>query len=149
MTAREIMTHDVAVCTPDEPAAQAARLMAQHDCGCIPVVEDQESRKLVGVVTDRDIAVRGVARGRDSDTPVRELMSSDLTCCSPDTDAHEIGRAMAERQIRRVPVIDGLGACIGMVAQADLARSSDNEIGDREVGRVVERISEPPERQKV
>lgn len=147
MKAQEIMTRDPACCTPDTTAGDAAKLMEQHDCGCIPVVKDQESKTVVGVVTDRDIALRGIGRGRGSDTPVRELMSEDPACCSGDTDLTEVSRLMAERQVRRVPIVDVDGCCVGMVAQADIARASDRSISDRDVGRVVEKISEPSRKQ--
>lgn len=143
MKAEEIMTANPACCTPDDTAERAAALMEQNDCGCIPVVEDQETRKLAGVVTDRDIALRGVGRGQDASTPVRELMSTDVSCCTPETDSEEAERIMRERQVRRVPVVDEAGCCVGIIAQADLARAADAELSDREVGRVVERISGP------
>lgn len=141
MKAQELMTANPTCCTPEDPAERAATLMEENDCGCIPVVQDQETRKLVGVVTDRDIALRGVGRGRDAGTPVRELMSSDVSCCGPDSDVEEAEKIMAERQVRRVPVIDEAGCCVGMIAQADLARAPDPDVSDRELGRVVERIS--------
>ena len=143
MTAQEIMTPAPACCTPDDTAESAARLMVEHDCGCLPVVEDTETNRLVGVVTDRDLAVRGLAQGKSADAKVRELMSSEPSCCAPDDDVEAVERIMAERQVRRVPVIDGKGCCVGIVAQADLARTSERGVGDREVGHVVERISEP------
>lgn len=143
MKAQEIMTRNPACCTPDDTAEQAAALMEDNDCGCVPVVEDQETRKLIGLVTDRDIALRGVGRGRDGSTPVRELMSADVSCCGPDSDVEEAERIMTERQVRRVPVIDEGGCCVGMIAQADLAREADHGVSDREVGQVVERVSEP------
>lgn len=139
MRAQEMMTASPACCTADDTAERAARLMEDNDCGCVPVVEDQNSRRLVGIVTDRDIALRAVAHGRGADTPVRELMSTDVSCCTPTSNAEEVERIMAERQVRRVPVIDEGGCCIGVVAQADLARAAS----DRDVGRTVEKISEP------
>lgn len=142
MKAQDIMTASPACCTPQDTSQEAARLMAEHDCGCLPVVEDTETNRLVGVVTDRDLAVRGLAKGRSADTPVRELMSTGPSCCHPDDDAAEVEKIMAERQVRRVPVIDQAGCCVGIVAQADLARD-DRAASDREVGRVIERISEP------
>lgn len=143
MKSSEIMTANPACCTPDDTAEQAATLMQQNDCGCVPVVEDQKTRKLIGIVTDRDIALRGVARGRDPGTPVRDLMSTDVSCCGPESDVEEAERIMAERQVRRVPVIDDTGCCVGMVAQADLARNAGGEVGEDEIGHVVERISKP------
>lgn len=139
MKAQQMMTPSPACCTPEDSAEQAARLMEENDCGCVPVVEDQNTRRLVGVVTDRDIALRAVGHGRGADTPVRELMSTDVSCCTPSSNAEEVERIMSERQVRRVPVIDDSGCCIGVVAQADLARTAS----DRHVGRTVEQISEP------
>lgn len=143
MKAQEIMTANPACCTPDDTVQEAARLMQERDCGCLPVVEDQESKRLVGVVTDRDLACRCLAEGRGADTRVEEVMSTDPSCCAPESEVEEVERVMAERQVRRVPVIDTQGCCVGMVAQADLARREDRGVSDREVGRVVERISEP------
>jgi CBS domain-containing protein len=142
MKAREIMTEDPACCTPEDTVQDAARLMVEADCGCVPVVDDPRERHLVGVVTDRDIAARAVARGSGPETRVREVMSSDPECCTPDSDVHEVERIMADRQVRRVPVVDGDGCCVGMVAQADLARA-EGAVDDHQVRRIVERISEP------
>ena len=141
MQAQELMTRDPACCTPDDPAQKAAELMSQHDCGAIPVVEDEQSRHLCGMITDRDIAVRGVARGRGADTRVSDLMTHDVECCSIDADVTEVERVMTERQVRRVPIIDADGELVGIIAQADLARSSD--VDEEEVGDVIERISKP------
>lgn len=146
MKARDIMTASPACCTPDSSAADAARLMAQEDCGCIPVVEDEASNRLVGVVTDRDLAVRGFARGLGPDTPVRDLVSRDVSWCGPETDVREVERIMAERLVRRVPVVDDSGRCTGIIAQADLARAAgQHRLGEDEFARVVERVSEARE----
>ena len=142
MRAQELMTRDPACCTPEDSAQKAAELMSQHDCGAIPVVDDEESRHLRGMITDRDIAIRGVARGRGAEARVEELMTTNPECCSPDSDVGEVERVMTEYQVRRVPIIDAGGQLVGIISQADLARS-DSAISDREVGRVVERISEP------
>lgn len=75
--------------------------MEEHDCGCVPVVDDDQ--RLLGVVTDRDLALRGVARGRGPDTPVEELMSTPAVCCGTNTDVNEVTRAISEHQIGRVP----------------------------------------------
>lgn len=145
MRAQEIMTRDPACCTPQDSAQRAAELMAQHDCGAIPVIEDGNSRRLIGMVTDRDIAVRGVARGRGADARVQEVMSSDPECCGADDDVGDVENVMKERQVRRVPIIDDAGTLIGIIAQADIALR-DGAADDREVGQVVERISEPGRR---
>ena len=145
MQVREIMTQQPACCTPDETMQRAAQLMKEHDCGCLPVVEDTRTKRVIGTVTDRDLACRGVAGGKGPDTPVRQVMSKDPTCCRPEDDVREVERVMGEKQVRRVPVVDEQGCCVGMVAQADLALH-DDAVSNSEVGRVVERISEPPGR---
>jgi CBS domain-containing protein len=147
MKAREIMTENPACCTPEDTAQKAAKLMVDNDCGCLPVVDDREAKHLVGVVTDRDLTSRGLAQGKGSDTPVREMMSGSPSCCTPDDDVEEAERIMAERQVRRVPVIDDAGCCVGIIAQADLARH-EREADDHEVRETVERISEPTSRSR-
>lgn len=133
------------VCLPQDAIQEAARLMVEHDCGCLPVVVSRETAHLVGVVTDRDIAVLAVAEGKGPDTPVREVMSSDPVWCEPDDDVHTVGRIMALRKIRRLPVRDGQGSCIGIIAQADVARE-DPAADASSIGQIVRRISEPTPR---
>ncbi len=142
MLAKEIMSRDPACCTPTDTLRTAARLMADNDCGCLPVVEGPNDKRVVGVLTDRDIAIRGVARGKSPDSTVNDVMTPSPACCSPDDDIEEVERIMTERQVRRVPVVGSGGRVVGMIAQADLARE-DGAISDREVGRIVEKISEP------
>ncbi len=141
MRAQDIMTRDPACCTPGDSSRRAAELMRQHDCGAIPVVESEDSRRVVGMITDRDIAMRGVAEGRSADAPVDEVMTHEAECCSPDDDIAAVEGVMKDRQVRRVPIIDASGALVGIIAQADLAL--DDREDDREVARVVERVSEP------
>ncbi len=143
MNAKDIMTAPPACCTPDDPASEAVRLMQEKNCGLIPVVEDQSAKRLVGVVTDRDIALRGLGRHGGANTPVRDLMSTGVSCCAPGDDLHQVERIMAGRQVRRVPVVDDAGRCIGIIAQADLAIEEGDGTTEEEIGRVVERISEP------
>jgi len=145
MHAREIMTANPAVVTPDDPARRVAELMAEHDCGCLPVVDARQGGRVVGVVTDRDLALRGLAQGRGPETPVRELMTPDPECCRADDDVKDVERVMADWQVRRVVVVDADRRCVGMIAQADLARAAEHRRGvsDREVAQIVERISEP------
>jgi CBS domain-containing protein len=145
MKAKELMTPGPACVTATDTVQRAAMLMEEHDCGCIPVVESTGSDRVIGVITDRDIAVRGVGKGRNGDTMVRDLMTTDVASCTPESDMNDVARVMTDRQIRRVVIVDADGACVGIVAQADLARAADSrgEITEREVARVVERISEP------
>ena len=145
MKASDIMTRDPACATVDDSARDVAQLMADNDCGCVPIVDTRVNDRVIGVVSDRDIAVRGVARGRGPDTPVRDLMTRDAECCSPDTDLKEVARVMADRQVRRIVVADADGCACGIISQADLARAEDRDqqISEREVARVVERISAP------
>jgi CBS domain-containing protein len=137
-----IMTPDPACCTPESTARDAATLIKEHDCGSIPVVENRDKRRLVGTVTDRDLAIRGLANGRGPDTPVRELMTYDPITSSPDDEVEIVREVMVSQQVRRVPVVDADGALVGIVAQADLARE-DGAASDQEVGRIVEAISDP------
>jgi len=143
MKAREIMTADPSCCTATDTVQQAAKLMAEHDCGCIPIVDDLQSKKIVGTITDRDIACRCTAEGKGADTRIGDVMSPNPSCCRPEDDVRDVERVMSERKVRRVPIVDQSGCCVGIVSQADLARAEDRGLSDREVGRVVERVSEP------
>lgn len=142
MKASELMTAAPACCTPEDTVRLAAQLMREHDCGCIPVVEDKQSNRLQGVITDRDIACRCTAEGKGPDTRVKEAMTRNPKCCQGDDDVRTVETIMAEEQVRRVPVVDDRGCCVGIIAQADLAINS-RAASDSEVGRVVEQISEP------
>ncbi|HET7584269.1 MAG TPA: CBS domain-containing protein [Gemmatimonadaceae bacterium] len=147
MKAQELMTPSPACCTPEDTVQDAARLMQECDCGLIPVVEDRESHRIVGTITDRDIAVRAAARGMGPDTRVRDVMSTNPSYTSVDAEVSEVERIMSDRQVRRVPVVDGDRRVVGIIAQADLARavSRSPQVSEREVHRVVERISQPSE----
>ena len=141
MRAQEVMTENPACCTPQDSVQDAARKMVDMDCGWLPVVSDMESKEIVGVVTDRDLACRCLGEGKGADTRVSEVMSASPSCCTPDSDLDEVERIMSERQVRRVPVVDQNNCCVGMIAQADLARADQES--SRDVRRTVERISEP------
>jgi CBS domain-containing protein len=142
MRVRQIMTPDPARCTPDTSAQKAAVLMRDNDCGSIPVVESTASNRLIGTVTDRDLAIRGLAQGKGPDTLVRDLMTPDPVSCVPDDEIEDLRQVMVQQMVRRVPVVDEDGALVGIVAQADIARE-EGAASDREVGRIVEAISEP------
>jgi CBS domain-containing protein len=140
MKAREIMTSNPACCTPADSVRRATELMAERDCGSLPVVSDMDSMRVVGVVTDRDVALRAVSCGCGPETRVADVMSSSPSCCGPDDDLSAVERIMADNQVRRVPVVED-GRCVGMIAQADLA-CDETHASDHEVRQMVERISE-------
>jgi len=136
------MTPGPACCTRDTTVQEAAALMRDNDCGSIPVVENTSSNHLIGTVTDRDLAIRGLAAGKGPDILVRDVMTPDPVTCVPEDEVEDLRQVMIERQVRRVPVVDTDGRLVGIVAQADVARE-DGAASDREVGRIVEAISEP------
>lgn len=140
MHVTEIMTPDPACCTPDSMLPKVARLMVNMDCGEIPVVDNLESRRLVGVITDRDIVCRVVAEELDpSRIRVSEIMSSPVVSVGEDADLQECEEKMAQHQIRRIPVVDSGGRITGIIAQADIAR----ECGMRETADILRDISRP------
>ena len=149
MKAKELMSKSPVCCSTDDTAQDAARAMRDCDCGMIPVVE-AGSKRVVGVVTDRDITIRAVADGKASSTPLRDIMTSSPSCCSADSDVRDVERTMADRQIRRVVIVNADGAAEGIIAQADIARAANRgrsqEITEQEVGLLVETISQPQHR---
>ena len=142
MQVREIMSSNLVCCTPDTPLAEVARLMVEHDCGQIPVVGDD--RRPVGVVTDRDIACRTVAQGRNPlNLTARECMSSPVVTVSANDGMDDCCRTMEQRQVRRVPVIDEKGQCCGIVSQADIARVASENVAGHVVKEVSRETSAP------
>jgi CBS domain-containing protein len=143
MKARELMTPNPHVVVPDESIVGAAEMMRDHDVGAVPVVEDRESMLLVGVVTDRDLAIRHVAQAHHHDCPVREHMSGGhLVAVRPDDGVDEVMKKMRRFKVRRVMVTDQDGVLLGVVAQADLIREEGDE-HPRRVEKVLAEISEP------
>jgi len=124
MKVSEVMTRDVATVRADQTAQEAATFMLQGDAGSIPVTEGD---RLIGMITDRDIAVRGVAQGRGPDTPVRDLMSSGLISARANEDIEEAATRMSEAQVRRLPVIDESDSLVGIVSLGDLSRETEGE----------------------
>lgn len=140
MRVSDIMTQNPACCTPDTPLPDVARLMKDRDCGEIPVVESTGSTRLAGVITDRDIAMRAVAEGMNpQNVKVEECMTRNPASVKPDTDLEECIHLMEQKQVRRMPVVEGDGSCCGIVAQADIARKSD----EHETAEVVKEVSRP------
>jgi CBS domain-containing protein len=133
---REVMTSNPCTIDADKPISYAAKMMRDEDVGLAPVVEGD---RLVGTLTDRDIAIRVVAEGHDPDsTKVKDVASKDVVTVDPQQGLDEALRLMAEHQVRRLPVVEEDGRVVGVVAQADVARLAD----DRKTGEVVERISQ-------
>jgi CBS domain-containing protein len=141
MKAQDIMSANPTCVTPDTPIEEAARMMKDQNIGMLPVVEDEGSRRVIGVVTDRDITIRHVAEGHASpDCPVREVMSPHVTTTKPDSSIDDVMELMGKEQVRRIPVVDERGELVGVIAQADLATRIE---ADKRVGATVEQISQP------
>jgi CBS domain-containing protein len=140
MKVQDIMTGEPRTLTPESTAQEAAQLMKEMDTGVIPVVESSTSKKLVGVVTDRDIAVRLVAEGKSATSRVSDVMSSGrLATCAPTDDVDRVMETMSREQVRRIPIVDERGTLVGIVAQADIVRKADAKKAER----TVEKISQP------
>lgn len=138
MKVGELMTRDIITCSPNETLAQAAQKMASGDIGSCPVVES--NNQLVGIITDRDITVRAVAKGLDPNSKhVSELMSTDVVTASPDASIDDVCQLMSDHQIRRIPIVQS-NQLVGIVAQADLAVDLDE---DEMIAEVVHDISMP------
>ena len=141
MKAQDIMSRNPSCVTPDTSIADAARLMKDENVGVVPVVESATSKKLVGVLTDRDIAVRAVAEGRDgATTSVGHIMTSDVRTTAPTNSVKEVMDLMGSEQVRRVPVVDERGALVGIIAQADIVLEAKD---DKEAEKTIEKISQP------
>ncbi|MGE5599936.1 MAG: CBS domain-containing protein [Pseudomonadota bacterium] len=136
MKVSEVMTKDIETVRPDQQARDAARFMLQADAGSIPVTDGE---RLVGMITDRDIAVRGVALGYGPETLVSELMTSGVVSAHADEPVEEAARKMGEAQVRRLPVIDDQERLVGIVSLGDLARETDEDTA----GQALEGVSAP------
>jgi CBS domain-containing protein len=127
MQISECMTRNVEVASPDDTIQDAARIMERIDAGVLPVGQDE---RLVGMITDRDIAIRAVAKGRECDTPVREAMSGEVRYCYADDDADEVLENMGDQQVRRLPVVDRDKRLVGIVSIGDLAKKDERDTGE-------------------
>lgn len=143
MKARDLMTPRPYVVLPDEPILRAAEIMRDHDVGAVPVVDDRERMVLVGVITDRDLAIRHVAAAHHHDCPVSEHMSAGhLVTVSPEDGADDVMKKMRRCKVRRVMVTNDDGALLGVIAQADVAREEGPE-HPRRVEKMLVELSEP------
>src|SRR5689334_19563529 len=142
MKAKDLMTPNPACCTPETNLQQVAQLMVEEDCGCIPVVERQENLKPVGIITDRDIACRTVARGKNPlEMTAGQAMSGPVVSVTPETSLKDCCQLMEAEQVRRLVVVDRNGSCCGVIAQADVARHTSKQ----QTGEVVHELSQPVE----
>lgn len=128
MKISECMSRDVRVCAPDHTLQSAAQTMAEMDAGFLPVGEGD---RLIGIVTDRDIAIRGVAKGQPPESNIRSVMSSEVCYCFEDDDIDEVADNMSQIQVRRLPVVDRDKRLVGIVALSDIARGGKrNSVGE-------------------
>ena len=141
MKIQDIMTRDPSCVTADATVREAAQVMKRENVGIVPVVAGQNERRLVGLVTDRDIAIRCLAEGRDGSCRVRDVMSADdLATCNVNDDIENVMQAMRSEKVRRIPIVDERGSLVGIVSQADVMLKTRDT--DR-AGETVEEISEP------
>ena len=140
MTCSQVMTKDPSCCVPADSASRVAKVMKTEDVGSIPVCENRHSRKLVGIVTDRDLALYVVGEGRDANTPVQDVMTRDPFTCSPEDDVQSALDAMEKHQVRRIPVVDRNGQLAGIIAQADIATRCE---APEKTAEMIEEISKP------
>ncbi len=136
MKVSEAMSRDVQLARPDQPICDAAKAMAAIDAGALPVAEND---RLVGMITDRDIAVRAVAQRKGPDTPVRDVMTAEVKYCSEDEELDHIAKNMAEQQVRRLPVVNRNKRLVGIIALGDVAL----EEGKKVAGKAIKGVSQP------
>ena len=136
MKVSEVMTSDVQTVGPDQPVREAAEFMLSADTGSIPVTEGD---RLIGMITDRDIAVRGIAKGYGPDTPVRDLMTDDLVIIRADDNVEDAAAKMGKAQVRRLPVIDRDACLCGIVSLGDLSQEGDSDSASE----ALEGVTEP------
>ena len=143
MKVKEIMTKKLSFATPETDLPAIAKMMADENVGEIPIVDNKDHMKAMGVVTDRDIATRAVAKNKNPlQMKAQEVMTTPVVTVKQDADLTEVARLMEKNMIRRVPVVDENGMLCGIVAQADIALKSS----DRMTSDVVEKVSKPTER---
>jgi CBS domain-containing protein len=130
------MSRDVRVANPGQSIRDVAKMMDEIDAGAMPVGEND---RLVGMITDRDIAVRAVARGKGPDTPVREVMSKDVKYCYEDEDLEHVAQNMGELQVRRLPVLNRDKRLVGIVSLGDIAQQEDAKT----TGKATAQVSQP------
>ncbi len=139
-TCSEVMTKNPVSAMPTDTVVNVAQLMKERDIGPVPIVEDKLSKKLIGIVTDRDLAMKVVADGRDPNTTLaRDVMTTDVVTCRADDEMDSALNAMSKHQLRRILVVDADDSLVGIIAQADVATRLDEP---EKTGEVVKEISQ-------
>lgn len=139
-TCSDVMTKNPVSALPTDTVVNVAQLMKERDIGPVPIVEDKVTKKLLGIVTDRDLAMKVVADGRDPNTTlVRDVMTTEVITCREDDDIDSTLAAMSKHQLRRIPVVDDNEQLVGIIAQADVATRMDEP---EKTGEVVKEISQ-------
>ena len=137
----EVMTREPACCEPGESISRVAGIMKREDVGSVPVVESHEDKKLIGIVTDRDLVVKVLAEGSDvTRATARDAMTAGPASCREDDPVEKAVQLMSDKQVRRMPIVDAQGRLSGIIAQADVATRVSR---DATTGELVEAISEP------
>jgi CBS domain-containing protein len=137
---RDIMTEDLVYALPEDSASKVAQLMKNQDIGPVLIVDNERNKTLVGIVTDRDLALKIVGEGRDpKTTKVEEVMSRKLVTCHADDNVENAIKAMAQYQLRRIPVVDDNNRLVGIISQADIATRVDEP---EKTAEVVKEISQ-------
>lgn len=155
MRVEQIMTRQVSSCGTEDTLVQAAQLMWEHDCGCLPVCSGNGANRVVGVITDRDICMSALFKGKPLyELRVADAMSRQLQACRPSDSLTHVEKMMSQARIRRLPVVDDQGSLVGMISLADLAReaarentATKHEITETEVGDTLANICQPSAQQ--
>lgn len=140
MTAKDIMSRNVVCCTSKDTSEHVARLMKDHHIGSLPVVEDLKTRRLLGIITDRDLCTKVLATGHAGSTALSSVMTQNPVTCREDDSLDHCESLMQQHKVRRIPVVGKQGECVGLVAQADIALHDDAG----HVQRMLKTISSPP-----
>jgi CBS domain-containing protein len=137
----DVMTANPVCCTPDDSVVRIAKLMKTEDVGSIPICDDRHGKRLVGIVTDRDLAIQVVGAGKDPNSvKARDVMTRDPFACRPDDDLQFAVTAMEKHQVRRIAITGGNGELLGIIAQADVAIRSDER---DKTAQLIEHVSKP------
>ena len=134
MNCSQLMTHDPVCCLASDTVDRAAQLMRQEDAGSLPVIENHQNKKLLGIITDRDIALKVVADNRDvRSTRAQEVMTRNPVTCRADYDLQVALDSMASHQVRRIPVVDDKNQVVGIISQSDVATRVSEPTGTAEL----------------